>query len=163
MPRLEYHPHSALSQLVENEVVADHEPAALLLVNRRGLIGSELARLDQRARKPEHPLGGIAGEAVELRLIDQPDVDKVARELREARECRGGRTILGIGQLSKSILIPAGRGDRGGVANALWGHGDRLGLLVAIGHGEVSDPSRVSPLYVSGCTTGGRCAIVRRE
>ena len=76
MAGLEDHAHSALAELVEDQVVADQEPAALLLINGGRLVRRELAGLDQRARQAQNALGGIGGKGVELRLVDQPDLDE---------------------------------------------------------------------------------------
>ena len=84
MPGLEDDAHAALAELVEDQVVADQEPAALLLINRGGLVRRELAGLDQGARKAQHAFGGIGSEGLELGLGDQADLDESARELGEA-------------------------------------------------------------------------------
>ena len=76
MPRLEDHAHAALAELVEDEVVADQQAAALLLVDRGRLVGRQLAGLDQGARQAQHPFGGIGGEGRELIGVDQADLDE---------------------------------------------------------------------------------------
>ena len=44
---LENHAHPTLAHLVEDEIVADQEAATLFLVDRGGLIGSQLAGLHE--------------------------------------------------------------------------------------------------------------------
>ena len=53
---LEDHAHAALADLVEDDVVSDQEPAALLLIDGGGLIGRQLPGLDQSAREPHDAL-----------------------------------------------------------------------------------------------------------
>ena len=72
MAGLEDHAHSALAQLVEDQVVADQEAAALSLVDGSRLVGSQLAGLDQGARQAEDSLGGIGGEGLELLSLIRP-------------------------------------------------------------------------------------------
>ena len=97
MPRLEDHAHAALAELVEDEVVADQEPAALLLVDRGRLVGGQLAGLDQGARQAQNPLRGIGGKGRELRRVDQADLDQRERELLEVRDpsrCGAGAALV---------------------------------------------------------------------
>ncbi len=114
--RLEDHAHAALAELVEDEIVADQQAAALLLVDRGRLVGRQLAGLDQGARPAQHPPGGIGGEGRELVGVDQADLDERAREIvevRDASRCRAGVAIV-----RRGIEVIALRVD------------DRLGFLV---------------------------------
>ena len=88
---LEHHAHSALTELVEDDVVADQEPAALFLIDCGGLIGSQLAGVDQARRQAQDALSGIGGVGFELCLVDEADLDQRAREFPKARETRPGR------------------------------------------------------------------------
>ena len=86
---LEDHAHSALAELVQDEVVADQEAAALSLVDGSRLVRSQLAGLDQGARQAEDSLGRTGGEGLDLLGADQADLDEGVRELGEARDSRG--------------------------------------------------------------------------
>ena len=57
VPGLEDHAHAALAELVEDQVVADQEPAALALVERGGLVGGQSPGLLEGAGQAEDALG----------------------------------------------------------------------------------------------------------
>ena len=156
MPGLEDHAHAALAELVEDQVVADQEAAALSLIDRRGLVGGELAALDEGPRKAEHTLGGIGGEGIKLGLADQTDLNQRGRELGGAGDGRRGRAFLRGAGLFWGIVVR--RDDRCGISNAVRWLGASILGLIAGRHGEVSDQTRGSPPHVDGRTAGGRRA-----
>ena len=86
MTGLENHAHPTLAHLVEDEIIADQEAMAFILVNRGGLIGGELAGLDERAREPHHVFGGVDGEPLELGRVDQADLGQRGGKLTVARD-----------------------------------------------------------------------------
>ena len=105
--RLEDHAHAPLAHLVENEIVADQEAATLLLVHRGGLVGSELARLDERARQTENPLGRVGPKPLELGGVGDANLHERARKLMVARNPPGRcarRTRLDLDRLLTEIV-----------------------------------------------------------
>ena len=76
MAALEHHAHTALADLVEDDVVSDQEPAAFLLVHRGGLIGRQLPGLDQCARKPQNTVGRRRSQGFEFFGFDDAKIDE---------------------------------------------------------------------------------------
>ncbi len=97
MPGLEDHAHTPLPQLVQDQVVADQEAAALALVQRGGLVSREPAGLLEDAGQAEHALGlgDGGGEGLELGLVEQADFDQRPAELGQVGDA--GRAVVGRG------------------------------------------------------------------
>ena len=91
---LEDHAHAALAQLVEDEVVADQEAAALVLVDGGRLVGGQPPGLLEEASQSEHALrlGDVGGLGVELGLVEEADVDEGTAELGQVSDA--GRALV---------------------------------------------------------------------
>ena len=166
MACLEDHPHSALAELVEDQIVADEQAAALLLVDGGRLVGRELARLDQGARESQDPFGRIGGECLELRLVDQAELDELPGELTEVGEAvlRGRECV---GRRRSTPVAAHARDDRLGFMDD--GRRLRLGIVALVDgrHVEASGSDERSKrigelgLYI-GRAARRKCRAVHR-
>jgi hypothetical protein len=72
MPGFEDDPHAPRAQLVEDEVVADDQPAGLTLAQGPRLVWGQLPGLHQRPGQPRHASEGPGHEPIELRSRISP-------------------------------------------------------------------------------------------
>ena len=77
MSSLEDHAHAADAQLVEDQVVADEQAAALVLIQGGGLVGRQLAGLLEHSGQTEDSRGcrNVSGQAIDFVLSGQADLD----------------------------------------------------------------------------------------
>ena len=92
---LEDHAHSALADLVEDDVVSDQKPAALLLVDGGGLIGVNLPAWTRARERPSDAVGGVGGQRLELLRRRSGRDRQRPREIRQIGNARGRGGIAG--------------------------------------------------------------------
>ena len=144
MSRLEDDAHPSLPELVEDEIVADQEAAAFLLVDGCCLVGGDLARLDQGAREPQHPFGRVVIVGRDLRSRDQADLNQSRCELVEIGDARRrGRLARGLG--SRAGPKTEGRHNGLCIVNGSRWFGASVVELVCGRHAKVSARNRDSP------------------